>query len=83
MTGRLNGLSILQIRADYVVGASRLIMAVTYDLPNWIPLGLNQANMPSVEAFSQNAEMIAAPIVDAPVSNPLPVYSVRPPKKEV
>lgn len=82
MTGLLNGLNIPQKRADYVVGVSRLIMAVTCDLPSWIPLGLNEANMPSVQSFSQAAEAIAAPIVDAPVDNPLPPHSIRSPKKK-
>jgi hypothetical protein len=47
-----------------------------------IPLKLNQANVSIVDAFSENAEMIAAPIVDASVSNPLPAHSIRPPKKK-
>jgi hypothetical protein len=64
ITGLLNGLSISQKRADFVVGISRLIIAVTYDLPGWLPLGLNEANMPIVQLFSQNAEAIAAPIVN-------------------
>ena len=82
MTGLLNGLNIRLRRADYVVGISRLIMAATYDLPGWIALGLKETNMPSVEAFTRDAEMIAAPVVDTPTDNPLPAYSIRQPKKK-
>jgi hypothetical protein len=81
MTGRLNGLDITQKRADYVVGVARLIMAAVYDLPGWIPLGLNHANMPSFQSFCRSAELIGAPIVNAPVVQPLPEHSVRPPEK--
>jgi hypothetical protein len=82
MTGRLNGLNIKQKQADYVLGIARLIMAAVYDFQGWIPLGLNRANMPSFQWFCQNAELIGAPIVNAPVVQPLPEHSIRPPKKK-
>jgi hypothetical protein len=82
MTGRMNGLNITQKRADYVVGLSRLIMAAAYNLPGWISLGLNHANMPWMESFCQNAELVGGPIVNAPVDQPLPEHSIRPPKKK-
>jgi hypothetical protein len=80
-TGLLNGLNIEQKRADYVVGIARLFLAAVWDFPGWIPLGLNHANMPSFQSFCLNAELIGGPIVNAPVSHPLPEHSIRPPKK--
>jgi hypothetical protein len=80
--GHLRGLDIRQKRADYVVGMARLHLATVYDLPGWISLGLNHANMPSFQWFCQNAELIGAPIVNEPLVQPLPEHSIRPPKKK-
>jgi hypothetical protein len=80
-TGLLNGLNIEQKRADYVIGIARLFLATVLNFPGWIPLGLNHANMPSFQSFCLNAELIGGPIVNAPVSHPLPEHSLRPPKK--
>ena len=82
ITGRLNGLSFEQKRADYVVGISRLFLAAAYDLPGWVPLGLNHENMPGFESFCQNAELMGGAIVNAPVDQPLPEHSIRPPKQK-
>ena len=85
MTGRLNGIDITNItlkRADYVVGIARLFMATVYDLPGWIPLGLNLANIPDFKPFCINAELVGGPIVNATVPHPLPDHSIRPPKKK-
>lgn len=82
VTGLLNGLNIVHKRADYIVGISRLITAATYNFPGWISLGLDFSTMPSADSFSQNAEDIAVPIVNGPLENPLPAYSIRPPKKK-
>lgn len=80
-TGRLNGLNIEQKRADYVIGIARLFLATAWNFPGWIPLGLNHANMPGFQFFCQKAELIGGPIVNAPVSHPLPEHSIKPPKK--
>jgi hypothetical protein len=81
MTGLLNGLNLRQKRADHVVGVSRLIVAAAYDLPGWISLGLDSANMPGMESFCHNAEVIGSPIVNEPVDQPLPEHSFEPRKK--
>jgi hypothetical protein len=64
LTGRLRAIdteSLVLKRADYVVGIARLFMA-THDLPGWIPLGLNLANVPDCRAFVINAELVAGPL---------------------
>ena len=84
LTGRLTAVDIENFtlrRADYVVGIARLFMA-TYDLPGWVPLGLNLTNIPDCRSFVINAELVGGPIVAAPVSHPLPDHSIRPPKKK-
>lgn len=81
ITGRTPKVNMTHKRADYLVGISRLIMATTYELPGWIPLGIEPARIPGVEPFSQLAEIIGSPILDGPLDNPLPAHSIRPPKK--
>ena len=80
--GLLNGMNIAGRSADYALGIARLIAGATYDFDEWIPLRLDMAKMPNAEDFMMNAEIIAAPIVNAPANNPLPPHSVEPPKKK-
>lgn len=85
MTGRVNALDGTQItmkRADYVVGIARLVLATVYDLPGWIPLGLNPVNIPNLQQFCINAELVGGPILNDPNPHPLPDHSIRPPKKK-
>lgn len=82
LTGRLNGMDFTGKRADYALGVARLIAGATYDFDEWIPLRLDMARMPNAEDFMMNAEISAAPIVNAPANNPLPPHSVEPPKKK-
>jgi hypothetical protein len=85
LTGRVNGLDSTNITlksADYVVGIARLFLATVYDLPGWIPLGLNVANIPNVQQFCINAELVGGPILNDPNPHPLPDHSIRPPKKK-
>jgi hypothetical protein len=69
-------------KADFIACVSRLIMAVIYDLPGWIPLGCNEQRMPNVESFRANAEQVAPPILNEPLSHGLPEGSYRPPKRK-
>lgn len=85
LTGRVNGIDKANItgkRADYVVGIARLFLATLYDLAGWIPLGLNLANIPEVQQFCINAELVGGAILNAPNPHPLPEHSIRPPKKK-
>ena len=85
MTGRLNGIDSTNItlkRADYVVGIARLFLATVYDLPGWIPLGLNLENISDFKQFCINAELVGGPILNAPIPHPLPEDCIRPPKKK-
>lgn len=85
MTGRVNGIDSTNLtlkRADYVVGIARLFLATVYDLPGWIPLGLNLANLPDVQQFCINAELVGGPILNDPNPHPLPDHSIRPPRKK-
>jgi hypothetical protein len=68
-------------RADYVLCLSRLIIAVTYELPGWISLRCDPARIPNVEPFHQLAEAIALPIVAAPPNPQLPEGSYRTPRR--
>jgi hypothetical protein len=81
MTNLMNGLSLEQKRADYIVGMARLHLAAVYELPGWISLGLNRAYVQRVQTFCRDAELIGGPIVNGPVNRPLPEHSIRPPKK--
>jgi len=61
MTGRVNGIDSTNItmkRADYVVGIARLFLATGYDLPGWIPLGLNLANISDFKPFCINVSSV-------------------------
>jgi hypothetical protein len=69
-------------KADYLASISRLIMAVTYDLPGWISLGCDENRMRHVEDFRAQAEQITAPILNAPVNHGLPETSIRTAKKK-
>jgi hypothetical protein len=85
IAGRVNDLDRINItlkRADYVVGIARLFLATVYDVPGWIPLGLNLANIPDVQQFCINAELVGGPILNDPNPHPLPDHSIRPPKKK-
>lgn len=64
-------------RADYLLSIARLIMAVTFDLKGWAPLGCDPHRMPTVEPFRENAEIIALPLVNRPQKHGLPVGSYR------
>lgn len=70
-------------KADYVVSISRLIFAVTYDLPGWISLSCNENLMPHVEGFRALAEQVALPILNTPINHGLPESSIQSPKKKV
>jgi hypothetical protein len=85
MTGRVNGIDSTNItlkRADHVVGIARLLLATVYDLPGWIPLGLNLANLPDAQQFCINAELVGGPILNDPNPHPLPDDSIKPPRKK-
>jgi hypothetical protein len=57
-------------------------LATIYDLPGWIPLGLNLENISDFKQFCINAELVGSPILNAPNPHPLPEDCIRPPKKK-
>lgn len=61
-----NEMALQHKRADYIGCLSRLIISVTYELRGWISLGCDPSRMPDVETFHQNAELVAAPILNSP-----------------
>jgi hypothetical protein len=63
--------------ADYLVSISTLIIATTYDFPQWVTLGCDMGRMPSVEAFHLGAAAITSPILDRTKNIPLPPDSYR------
>lgn len=85
MTGRVNDIDRTHItlkRADYVVGIARLFLATVYEVPGWMTLGLNLANIPDCHQFCVNAKLVGGPILNGPNPHPLPDRSIRPPKKK-
>lgn len=86
ITGRVNGIDSTNItlkRADYVVGIARLFLATVYDLPGWIPLGLNLTNIPDVQQFCINAELVGGPILNDPNPHPLRTIASGPQRRSL
>jgi hypothetical protein len=69
-------------RADFILAIARFISAVTVDLPGWISLGTDNQRMPHVEAFRQDAELIAMPFLNQEYHRYLPERSYAPPTKK-
>jgi hypothetical protein len=82
LVGAPIGLDLNMKRADYVVGVSRLAMAVVYNFRGWINLGVNDQDIPSLQEFWPHAETIAGALLNQPVPRPLPEHSYRAPKKQ-
>lgn len=82
LTGAPIGLDLHIKKADDVVGVSRLAMAIVYNFPGWIALGVNDKDLPSLQEFWPYAETVAGPIVNRPSPKPLPEHSYTAPKKK-
>jgi hypothetical protein len=65
-------------RADFTVAIARFISAVTVDLPGWISLRTDNERMPHVEAFREDAELIALPLLSQEHDRYLPERSYAP-----
>jgi hypothetical protein len=63
--------------ADYLTSISTLIIATTFDFPQWVTLGCDMGRMPSVEAFRLGAARVTSPILDRTKNIPLPPDSYR------
>jgi hypothetical protein len=70
--------SIIMVRktADYVTSISTLIVATTFDFPQWVPLGCDMTRMPMAEPFRLAVPETAGPIlaVDKEISLPPDSY---------
>jgi hypothetical protein len=62
--------------ADYVTSISTLIVATTFDFPQWVPLGCDMTRMPMAEPFRLAVPETAGPIlaVDKEISLPPDSY---------
>ena len=63
--------------ADYIESVVRLIIATTYDFPQWVSLGCDLARMPAVEPFRLAAKEIAPIILKRTKGISLPTDSYR------
>lgn len=64
-------------KTDFLVMISRFIVAVTYDIDGWIPLGCDPNQMPTVEPFHQEVERVVVPLLSVPLGPTLPRQSYR------
>jgi hypothetical protein len=63
--------------ADYLTSISKLIVVTTFDLPGWVPLGLDLNRIPIAERFQKDASPIVGPILSRYESETLPEGSYR------
>ena len=63
--------------ADYLVSISTLVVATTFELPQWVPLGCDMSRMPTVESFRLRVAEITAPILGRTSEISLPPDSYR------
>ncbi len=63
--------------ADYLASIGSLIVATTFDCPEWIPLGCYMRRMPNVEPFRLLAAQVADPILVNNKAIALPSDSYR------
>jgi hypothetical protein len=63
--------------ADYLVSISTLIVATTFDFPEWVPLGCDMSRMPSVEPFRLSVAQTTRPILAMSKGITLPPDSYR------
>jgi hypothetical protein len=63
--------------ADYLISISTLIVAATFDFPEWIPLSCDLNRMPRVEPFRLAVFEATREITDAERRIPLPPESYR------
>lgn len=63
--------------ADYLTSLSKLIVASTFDLPGWIPLGFDLNRIPTADQFQQERKAAVGPIHDLNTIITLPKESYR------
>jgi len=63
--------------ADYLTSISTLIVAATFDFPEWVPLGCDMNRMPNVEPFRLSVSETTRPILSVDQAITLPPESYR------
>jgi hypothetical protein len=63
--------------ADYLVSISTLVVAATFDFPEWVSLGCNMNRMPTVEPFRLAVAETTGPILSSGREITLPPDSYR------
>jgi hypothetical protein len=63
--------------ADYLVSISTLIVATTFDYPEWVHLGCDMSRLPSVETFRLSVDADTRPILAMTKDIALPPDSYR------
>lgn len=63
--------------ADYLVSIASLIVAATFDLPNWVSLKCDPVRMSNIDAFQDLVKEIAIPILNKTSNIDLPPGSFR------
>ena len=64
--------------ADYLTAIGTLIVIATYDLPGLISLECDERRMPNIDAFRENVNTVAVPILNKNEVGDLPPGSYRP-----
>jgi hypothetical protein len=79
VTGRSDSDSTIMKRktADYLTSVSTLIVAATFEFPEWVVLGCDRNRMPAVEPFRLSVAETAGPILTVDKNIPLPPDSYR------
>jgi hypothetical protein len=79
VTGRSDDTNVIMVRktADYLISIAILIVATTFDFPEWVPLGCDLSRMPDVEHFRLAVFETTRPIVSVNKEITLPSDSYR------
>ncbi len=65
--------------ADYLTSLSKLIVVATFDLPKWIPLGIDLARIPTADRFQRESKAAVGPMLALHATITLPEGSYRSP----
>lgn len=63
--------------ADYLTSVSTLVVAATFDFPEWVPLGCDMSRMPNIEPFRLSVAETTRSIFDTSSPITLPPDSYR------
>jgi hypothetical protein len=80
VTGRSNNEDVIIMErktADYLVSIAILIVATTFDFPEWVPLGCDMNRMPNIESFRLAVFEKTRPILAVNNEITLPTESYR------